>query len=50
MSTSISLYQLINRRKRDFKELVHVVMRAGKCEIRRAAGRLEIQVRIDVAV
>lgn len=33
-----------------FKELTDLIMGAGRCEICRATGRLEIQVRVDIAV
>lgn len=37
-------------RGRDFKTLAHMIVGAGMSEICRAFGRLEIQLRVDVAV
>lgn len=38
------------KRERDFREPVHAIVRVGKCKTCRAAGGLETQGRVDVAV
>lgn len=37
------------RERRDFKELAHAVLRTGKSEFVKPAGRLETQVRVDIS-